>query len=167
VERRGDQLLFVAPIFGLPLCAAAYFLVPDTPIPAAVLLVALLGALGYLWRGQRRLRAQPAALIRATVKKKRVHQTTDRATRKESRWYSFVLEVEHGSGLSREGSVTMRPSWLDAEPRLSVTQEIYEHCQEGEKIVAVAMPHDRGIYALLDSSGELFPGTGTKAVVRQ
>ena len=49
------------------------------------------------------------------------------------------------------------PGWLAGEAKLTVTEEIYEHCREGDRIAAVAMPHDRSIYVVIDAQGALFP----------
>lgn len=157
VQRGGAKLLFVAPIFVLPLCIAAFFMLPGPPILPAMLLLGLLAGMAYLWRGLRKLHAEPAALIHAVLTEKRVHQTTDPNTRRVSRWYSFLLKVEHGEGINRDGSMAFRPGWLAGEAKLAVTEEIYEHCVEGDRIVAVALPHDRAIYKVLDALGDLFP----------
>ena len=85
IQRGGAQLLFVAPIFVLPLCAAAYFLLPGPPILPAMLLLGLLAGMAYLWRGLRKLRTEPAALVHAVLTEKQVLQTTDEVTRKVSR----------------------------------------------------------------------------------
>ena len=66
-ERRGGQLLFVLPVFGVPLLAAAYWGIPETPVPALIVLAVLGMSLLYLSAGRRRLRRGRVQWLRGRV----------------------------------------------------------------------------------------------------
>ena len=162
VERRGAQLLLVVPVFGGILLAGAFFAIPETPVPALIVLAAIVLSLLYLTGARRRLQKLPVLLLSARVRRKHLHQSTDRTTHVETRRHHLELDVYRVSHLSRQGQLT-EASVQEQRPKLSTSTEIYGQVAEGDEITAIVMPHDGAIYFMLDKDGRLFPPPASAA----
>ncbi len=156
VERRGAQLLLVVPLFGGILLAGAFFAVPETPVPTLIVLAAIMLALFYLTRARQRLQKLPVLLLRARVRRKKMHQSTDSSTHIVSVRHYLELVVDREFHFSRQGQLVEAPV-QDDRPKLNTSTEIYGHVSEGDEIAVIVMPHDGAIYFIFDQEGRFFP----------
>mgnify|MGYP003449982407 FL=1 len=159
-ERRGAQLLFVIPFFGLPLLAAAYFAIPASAVPALVGLGMLVLSLAYVGVGRRRLLTQNVLWIRGGIVDKRIHQSTESSARQVGRRHYLTLEPREARALTRSGQFVVAEA-----PRgeRATTTEIYDRVGVGDEVWAAVMPHDRAIYFVVAADGVLVGGDGAAA----
>jgi hypothetical protein len=152
-ERRGSQLLFVLPIFGVPLLAAAYWGIPSTPVPALIVLAVLGMSLAYLSAGRRRLRRGHVQWLRGRVAGKRVFQSTHATTREVSRQHFITLDADQALTLSRDGELRAHPAPPPGEFKATVT--IHDGVAIDDSLWVAVMPHDGAIYFAVTGEGAL------------
>ena len=148
------MLLFVLPFFGLPMIAAAYFGVRETPAVAAIAAALFVAGMGYLLLARRRLRTRHMRWMRAVVREKQMHQVTSTSARVVSRRHYLVLHVVEALSLGRDG--VLEPE-LEKDGRFSTTTAIYEAVSAEQELWFALMPHDQAIYFMVDSQGALVP----------
>lgn len=150
-ERRGAQLLFVIPFFGAPLLAAAYWGVPQTPVPALVVAAAMALAFLYVSVGRERLRTRNVLWLRSRITAKRIHQSTDSTSRQVARRHYLTLDVQEALALTRTGELV--PADAPGAEH-STTTEIYERVGQNDIVWAAVMPHDGAIYFVVTGDGD-------------
>ncbi len=154
IDRRGAALLYALPFFGAIILAAAYWGIPETKVPALIVLVLMIFAVFKIYHSRQKLQKKNILLLRAAIKEKKEIRVSH-SDRSDSVSHDFLLEEPEAIFLNKAGE--MSPAPLPGVKKYKTTKSLFDLLKEGCEIWAAVRPHDNGIYFVIDDNGTLKP----------